>query len=507
MNGYGSLEKLFRSWRERSMLGRVILMVVGSAIAATACSPHSSIQDSSIQDSEIVETAPAETTETTANIETINSTDTFDVSDCQFYTQYALGGTEEIDSPPSTLSVTQGKVSLSQVMWEGAPCVQTSEALYSPDGSQIATGSVDGVVRLWDTTGNQLVSLSPFDGPTWRISKLWYSPDGSQLAIAGGRYHALTLWNLGERIGENSEGDLEAVNTIDFPNTNGGSINVEYSPNSRLLAIFGLDDVVSLWNLAGDRIAPLTYPSQPISLAVDFNPTSDRIIADGRDGTVRLWDTTGNQLAVLRGHKGNFEQITYSPDGRQILTLMGDNVARLWDAQGNSQGTLSNYSQKIVQLVYSPNSQKIVTGAHKGEAVLWNSLGHKLAVLEGHSQIVSHVMFSPDGQQIATASPEESIVRLWDTKGNLSAEIEAHTGGVTKMQYSPNAQMIATGGRDNAVRLWDRAGNPLAAIESTSEEDSLVPFTTLSFSPQSDQLLVIGPLNDAVYLWNVDSHR
>ncbi|MGB3788923.1 MAG: WD40 repeat domain-containing protein [Phormidesmis sp.] len=458
--------------RKHRAFGRWVLVLALGAIAATACSADGRA---------VIENSP---TETSANSET------FDVSECRFYPIYAEDGTEDTEPEPSILSIIQGEnVRLSPVMWEGKPCLQTASALHSPNGSQIATGDVDGIVRLWDTNGSQLDMRSPFDGPSWRTSYMVYSPDSRQLAIAGGRYHQVALWNPIEdtMIGLSDE-------------LRGG---IEYSPNSQLLTILGVGGAVGLWDREGNSIAALEYPGQPISLDADFNPSSDRIVTDGRDGTVRLWDTSGNQLAVLSGHQGNFEQITYSPDGKQILTLMGDNVARLWDANGNSQGTLSNYSQEIIRLAYSPDSQKIVTGGYRGEALLWNSRGHKLAALEGHSEEVRYVMFSPDGEQIATASPEESTVRLWDSNGNPLAEIEAHPGGVTALQYSPDNQMIVTGGRDDAVRLWDRSGKPLAAIESTPEDGGFLSFTTLSFSPNSDQLLVVGPLSDATYLWDI----
>ena len=51
---------------------------------------------------------------------------------------------------------------------------------YSPDGGQIATGSDDKTVKLWDAkTGEQLASLQ---GHTGEVSSVTYSPDGGQIA-------------------------------------------------------------------------------------------------------------------------------------------------------------------------------------------------------------------------------------------------------------------------------------------------------------------------------------
>ena len=53
--------------------------------------------------------------------------------------------------------------------------------------------------------------------------------------------------------------------------------------------------------------------------------------------------------------------------------------------------------------------------------------------------------------------------------------------------------------------LRDTEGNLLAEIESTDEDSGFINFTTLSFSPDSAQLLVVGPLDDATYVWNINN--
>ncbi|MGA2750284.1 MAG: serine/threonine-protein kinase [Verrucomicrobiota bacterium] len=93
---------------------------------------------------------------------------------------------------------------------------------FSPDGSTLATGSMDGTIRLWNTATGIIIASLP--GHMQETSDVAFSPDGRTLASLG-QNESVKLWHLPTLREVVSENDPQA------------GIWLMFSPDGRKLAV------------------------------------------------------------------------------------------------------------------------------------------------------------------------------------------------------------------------------------------------------------------------------
>lgn len=199
---------------------------------------------------------------------------------------------------------------------------------------------------------------------------LAYSPDGHVLLVLRARQrNQLTIVDARTlrvvRTLTGSEGPLDPS-----PAPPGA---IGFSPDGTLVAIAGLDDIVTVRDVrTWDLVARL--PETKWASGVVFLRDSITLATAGPDGRVRFWNArTGALTGELSGHDGSVLSIGISPDGQRLATGGVDRTARVWDVATRSQ--IAVFDQRIapiVSLAFSANGRQLATSANCMGAVLWD---------------------------------------------------------------------------------------------------------------------------------------
>ena len=237
-----------------------------------------------------------------------------------------------------------------------------------------------------------------------------------------------------------------------------GSIReIQYSPDGTRLAVASS---IGIWLYdahTGAEVALLTGHTGLVN-SVSFSPDGRTLASGSYDKTVRLWDVvTGGHIRTLVGHTDWVYSVSFSPDGRTLASGSWDDTVRLWDVvTGGHIRTLVGHTDWVYSVSFSPDGRTLASGSWDRTVRLWDVVtGGHIRTLVGHTDWVYSVSFSPDGRTLASGSWDDTV-RLWDvvTGGHIRT-LTGHTGLVNSVSFSPDGRTLASGSRDGTVLLWE----------------------------------------------------
>jgi len=333
-------------------------------------------------------------------------------------------------SPDGTHVVTGDSAGKIRV-WDVSPCLSVltiktpdnaRNVAYNPDGSLIAAGvGNDGVVKIWDSrTGEEIHSLSE-EGHTNMVESVEFSPDGSLLATAS-IDRTVKIWDVASG---------QCINTFDGE----FSLNdVAFSPDGTRIAAANIHGVVRIWDLISTEMLLSFETSMPTIQAIAFNPDGTQLaLVSYRGG--ELWDaTSGDLLLPLGGDVAGLRDVEFSPDGTRLAAASSSAFsAYVWDTStGQQLLTLHDPLGPVKSIAYDVEGDRLTTVNEPGHVRVWDTeSGHELMDLYTCQELMSSIDFHPNGNHVAVSGEEAIQVFIVDID-DLVAEAESHlTRGFT----------------------------------------------------------------------------
>jgi len=253
--------------------------------------------------------------------------------------------------------------------------IMVTSVKWITEGMHIAVGMSNGNIELWDAAVNKRVRS--MGGHPTRVGSL----DWNQ--------HILTS---GARSGSIFNHDVRVAShhVSSFLHHTQEICGLQWSPNGKLLASGGNDNVLNVWDMASTSNGNAT--------------TNDAGVNEVR-----------TPLHSLCEHMAAVKAVSWCPWQRNVLASGGGTVdrhIRIWNAQtGTCLNSLDTMNQ-ISGILWSDTYKEIIC-SHANQMTIWKypSMTRETE-LTGHTGRILNITSSPNGVFVASAGADETL-RLW----------------------------------------------------------------------------------------------
>ncbi|KAK4057285.1 U3 small nucleolar RNA-associated protein 13 [Microbotryomycetes sp. JL221] len=398
-----------------------------------------------------------------------------------------------------------------------------------PTGTLFATGSADGVVKVWDAKHAHCTHV--FKGHGGIISALVFDiGDNGQRArlVSGADDCRIRLWDLRTRQCLNVfESHVSVVRGLDV------------TQDGKLLVSGGRDRVINVWDLERGvlrKTMPVFETLESIGL-VDVpvaegkgkakeGLTRRAVFTGGDKGVVRLWDlATGQEIpcpdAVVAGKTHEILDVIHTKATGTLTAVHVDLniIVRSLPSLSISQQVIG-FNDEVIDLAYlsqqTGEEDQNVVETHLAVATnsdlirVYDLSRYHVDLLAGHGDVALCLARSTAGDVLVSGSKDKTA-RVWQSQ-SLSGDVGTTSSSTTQWVCSGIAEghvesigavamskrernFFITASQDRTAKVWDLAAllNKNKTLQERQAPESIKALTTSKIHDKDINALDISP--------------
>ncbi|KAL6712101.1 beta transducin [Coniothyrium glycines] len=320
-------------------------------------------------------------------------------------------------------------------------CLRTLECGYAlccaflPGDKIVVVGTKEGDIELYDIAASSLLDKIPaHEGAVWTMQ---VHPDGKSL-ITGSADKSVKFWNF-EIVQEEIPGTKRTTPKLKLIQSrtlkvNDDVLSVQFSPDSRLLAVATLDNTVKVFFVDSLKLFLNLYGHKLPVLNMSISSDSKLIATCSADKNVRIWGLDfGDCHKALFGHEDSIMQISFIPhpvdsdDKHIFFSASKDKTIKSWDGDKFEQiQRFKGHHGEIWAMTMARTGDFIVTASHDKSIRIWSKSDEPIFLEEERERELEDMYektlaTSLDDEEDPTAPRAEAVDASKQTLSTLTA--------------------------------------------------------------------------------------
>lgn len=321
------------------------------------------------------------------------------------------------------------------------------------------------------------------------LSVSW-SPDGSFLAAMPSEGRTMIL----------QPGSDEPIS---LPPHRGGNGAAAWHPERPLLATYGQDKVVRLFE------PPFDAPLRSIEIGergwaerIAWNSQGTLLAAAAGRSVCVIDPATGETLAIFPNHKSTVSDLVWSPAGDKEIAVVCDGGLRIWRVGGREPVGAFDWGGASLKVSWSPDGRWVVTGDQTPSVHVYEVAADTPLHIQGFGTKAKAFAWQGTGEWLAIGTGP--LISVWPCSGRRGPNgatpivLEAHHAEIVTMQFVTEDGVLLSAGRDGLALLWRPHESEQPALLLQNPQG----FSAACLAPGTNHLAT-GDESGRVVIWNL----